>query len=231
MFIELLPLAIGSSIYPTLLTMVLLIITRPNPRPMLFAFAAGGFITSITAGCIIVFALGGTVDQNDHTIGPAVNFAMAGVLLLLLWILITDRDRALRERRQRKKEEKAAAEPEDDGRDPWTRRLMARDSLWLAFLVGLVLNVPGALYLVALKDIAAADLSTARAVLNIVLYNVIMFVMLEVPLLGFVFSPERTKLEIERFNSWLAAHTRQIAMWLCGGIAVYLIARGIADLS
>jgi hypothetical protein len=228
MFLELLPLAIGSAIYPTLLTMVLILIGRPNPRRLLIAFALGAFATSISAGCIVVFALNGTVGGSDHTVGPAIDFAMAAALLVLLWVLLTDRDRGIRERRQRKQDEKAGQD--DDGRDPWTRRVLARDSVWIAFVVGLVLNVPGALYLVALKDIAAADLSTARSVLNIVLFNVIMFLMLEVPLVGYIVAPERTEQGINSFNAWLSAHTRQIATWLCAAAAAFLIVNGFAAL-
>jgi hypothetical protein len=225
MFIEILPLALGSAIYPTLLALVVLIIGRPNPRRLLLGFLCGALTTSLAIGCAIVFGLtsSNAVGGSDHTVGPGVNFVVAGLMLLLLWILATDRDRGLRERRARKKEARAG-----DDRDPLSQRLLARDSVWIAFVVGMALNLPGALYLVALKDIAAADLPTSQAVLYIVLYNLIMFQWAEIPLIGYAIAPERTEAAVKSFNDWIGAHTRKIAMTLCVAAAGYLIARGLA---
>ena len=49
------------------------------------------------------------------------------------------------------------------------------------FVVGMALNLPGALYLVALKEIAAADQSSAQDLFQLVIYNVIMFAWAETP--------------------------------------------------
>ena len=97
----------------------------------------------------------------------------------------------------------------------------------MAFLLGFVLNTPGASYIVALKDIAAADQSTATAVLEILAFNLIMFSVAEIPLVSYTLRPERTRDVINGINDWLGGHSRQIAMALCLGAGAFLLVRGI----
>ena len=165
----------------------------------------GAFLVSTLAGFGIVAALnaGNVVGSSDHTVNPAVDIAGGAAALFVAWILFTDRDRLLRERRARKKAEK------DDGRDPWSRRMIERDSMRMAFLLGVALNLPGATYIVALKDIAAADQSTGIAIAEIVGFNLIMFSIAEIPLVSYMLNPERTREVVNSINDWLGGHSRR----------------------
>ena len=224
MLAELLPLALVAALYPPILAMVVVILARPSPRNLLLAYVLGALLVSIAAGLAIVAALnaGNVVGGSDRTVNPAVDIATGLVAYFVAWILLTDRDRQLRERRARRKAEKA------DGRDPWSRRALERDSVRLTFLLGVVLNTPGASYLVALKDIAAANQSTTTQVIEIVAFNLIMFVLAEVPLVGYALRPERTRELLNAANDWLGGHSRQIVMALCLAVGTFLLARGIA---
>ena len=224
MLAELLPLALVAPLYPPILAMVVVILARPSPRNLLLAYVLGALLVSIAAGLAIVAALnaGNVVGGSDRTVNPAVDIATGLVAYFVAWILLTDRDRQLRERRARRKAEKA------DGRDPWSRRALERDSVRLTFLLGVVLNTPGASYLVALKDIAAANQSTTTQVIEIVAFNLIMFVLAEVPLVGYTLRPERTREVLNAANDWLGGHSRQIVMALCLAVGTFLLARGIA---
>jgi hypothetical protein len=51
----------------------------------------------------------------------------------------------------------------------------------VVFLAALAINLPGAAYLVGLKDIAAAHHPTAVDALLVVAFNLIMFVLAEIP--------------------------------------------------
>ena len=97
-----------------------------------------------------------------------------------------------------------------------------------AFLLGIALNLPGASYIVALKDIAAADQATGVAVAEIVGFNLIMFAIVEIPLVSYSLRPERTREVVNSINDWLGGHSRQIATTLCVGVGVFLLIRGIA---
>lgn len=226
--LQLLPEAIGSAIYPTLLAVVILILTQPNPRRLLAAYLAGAMLTSLTIGFVIIGGLGsGDIlnGSSGHTINPAIDLAVGLLLLALLYALLSGRDRRLVERRQRKKAEKARSDKE-----PWSDRVLARQSILLTFVVGMALNLPGALYLVSLKEIAAADQSAAQDLLQLVAYNVIMFTWAEIPLIGYGIAPERTEALIRRVHEWLGSHLRQIALWICAIAAIYLTIRGAAGL-
>ena len=105
--------------------------------------------------------------------------------------------------------------------------MLERDSMRMAFLLGVALNLPGATYIVALKDIAAADLSTAKAVAEIVAFNLTMFAIAEIPLVSYTLNPERTREAVYSINDWLGGHSRQIAMALCLGVGAFLMTRGL----
>jgi hypothetical protein len=222
--LELLPLAIGSAAYPTLLAMVVLILGRPNPRRILAAYLAGGMAASVIVGFVVVKSLkaGNVVGGSDRTVGPGVDVAIGLIALVLFWVLLTNRDAGFRERRAAKKEAKAA-----DAKESWTSRALSGGSLKLMFVAGMALNLPGALYLVALKDIAAADADTAEVIGLLLFYNVVMFQWAEIPLIGFSVAPEGTRRLIDGVNGWLGRNGRRIAMVLCGLAAAYLIYRGL----
>jgi hypothetical protein len=108
--------------------------------------------------------------------------------------------------------------------------VLRRQSIVLTFVVGMALNLPGALYLVALTEIASFDQSFAKDLFDIVVYNLIMFSWAEVPLIAYGVAPERTEALIHRFHDWLGSHLRQIAMVFCGVAALYLTIKGAAGL-
>ena len=224
-FLDLLPLALWSALYPTLLAMVLLIMQRPSPRRMLIIYYAGGLVASFTAAALLIgaFRAGRSLGASDHTVGPGVDIAVGLMALAIFWVLVSGRDRGFRERRAHKRE----ARSPDHAKEPWSRRMMERDSTALTFAVALVLNLPGAAYLVALKDIAESSAGTARIALWVVLYNLIMFGLAEIPILGYLFAPDRTRERVEAFNVWLGGHGRQIAMVLLGTAGAFLVGRGL----
>ena len=95
------------------------------------------------------------------------------------------------------------------------------------FLAALVINVPGAAYLIALKDIAAGSYGTAEQVLLVLGFNLVMFVLAEVPLVGLWVAPERTNELVQRMNAWMTGHGREIAVGVCLFFGAFLIVRGL----
>src|SRR6185312_10810251 len=99
---KLIALALAAAFYPTLLALVILILTRPRPVRLLAGFYAGAMITSVSVGLAILFALEGTgvVDNSPHGVSPAVDL-VAGILGLLVALgLARGYDRRLSERRK-----------------------------------------------------------------------------------------------------------------------------------
>ncbi len=215
-------LAIASGISPAILAVVIVVLQRPRPRRLLAAYLFGGMLTSIAVGIAIVSSLSGlsAFSESSPAADPIVNFTVGALALLVAYVLATDRDARLEERRRERK----AARP---ARDPWSERVLSRGTAPIAFAVGVILNLPGAFYLVALKDIAVSGHSFGRQVFAIVVFNLIMFVLAEVPLLGYSFAPEKTQEKVEALNGWMASHARQIVIAVATAIGLYLVARGL----
>src|SRR6185312_9422532 len=189
-------------------------------------------------GCLIVFALEGSnaVQNQQSLLSWMADLAIGGLALLAAVALATHQDERWRARRRARRaqegrppetvreEETAAAK-----REPWSQRILARGSLPIVFVAALFVNVPGAAYLIALKDIAAGNHSTGTTVALIVLFNAIMFLLAEIPLVGLLVAPERTGVLVDDGNRWLGEHSRQLAIVICLAFGAYLVARGLSN--
>ena len=109
------------------------------------------------------------------------------------------------------------------------QRILARESRPLVILAALVMNLPSAAYLVALKDITAAHHSTGATIALVVAFNLIMFMFAEVPLIGLIINPQATEDAVLRLNGWFSENGRRIATVLCVVLGAFLVIRGIIN--
>lgn len=220
----LLLLALEAALYPTLLAAVVIMLATDRPLRLLSAYLAGGLTISIGLGLVIVFALrdASVLEDQRAPLSWAADLTVGVLALLLAAALATRADQRLLRRRRKQPQPDAAT-----AREPWSERIIARGSTPLVFVVAMVLNVPGAAYLIALKDIVAGDYSTVAAIALIVAFNLIMFVLAEVPLVGLRLAPERTAALVRRGDAWLSGHGRQIAVVLSAVLGAFLVVRGL----
>ena len=100
-----------------------------------------------------------------------------------------------------------------------------------AFVVGIGLNVfPGVLPFVALGHIAELDYSLAGTMLALAGFYVVMFALIEVPLVAYLLAPDSTAARTARFNAWLDRHGPALAVWALAACGVYLVVRGLIGL-
>ena len=220
-------LALAAAVYPTLLAGVILILARPRPLRMLFGFLFGGLTISMLAGIGIVRALesSGAVGTSSRSTKPIVSIAAGVVSLLVAWGIATGRvNRALAKHKRRKPDREVPARPS------LASRTLARGSIAMAFVAGLVLNLPGVWYLEALTEIAKADPSTASALLQLLLFNVIMFALVELPIVAYVVEPEGAAALVNRASEWGHTHSRKIAVVVATVVGAWLIVKGIINL-
>ena len=229
--LQLFIIALEAALYPTLLAAVIILISQPNPKRLLGAYLVGGLIMSITAGCLIVYGLhhSGALDQGEGSgLSWAADVTLGGLVLLVAVAIARREDVKFAERRRAKRPAKPP-DPEAADKEPWSQRILARGSTPLIFAVGIAVNVPGAAYLIALKDIAAADISAERAFALILEFNLIMFLLAKIPLAGLILAPEPTEARVKRFNAWLSRNSRRIATVVCAALGGFLIARGLIN--
>jgi hypothetical protein len=227
--VQLLVLALDAALYPTLLAAVVILLSQPRRLALLAAYLAGGLTISIGLGLALIFVLedSGALQDNKSGLSWTTDLAVGGLAILLAVAIATRADARWAERRRAEHPAKPV-DPDGEKREPISQRLLARGSVPVVFLAAIAINLPGASYLVALKDIAAAHHPTGADIALVVGFNLIMFALAEIPLLGLVFAPERTVEMVTSVNDWLSGHGRQIAVGLCTFLGAFLIVRGIA---
>jgi Sap, sulfolipid-1-addressing protein len=220
-------LALAASVYPTLLAGVILILARPRPVRMLVGFLAGGLTISTLAGIAIVRAIesSGAVGRSNHTTKPVASIVLGSLSLLVAWGIATGQvNRVLGKHRRSK------PEPATPHKPSMADRALSGGSIAMAFVAGLVLNLPGVWYLDALTEIAKAMPSTASALVQILVFNVIMFALVEVPIVAYLINPQGAADLVERASNWGHRHSREVAIGLATVVGVWLIVKGIIQL-
>jgi hypothetical protein len=97
----------------------------------------------------------------------------------------------------------------------------------VAFAVGVVLNLPGVWYLAALTDIAAADISFGEELGLILLFNVIMFLLVEIPLVFYLVDEARARRLVDSGTRWARRHSEQLGIGIACAVGVWLLTKGI----
>jgi hypothetical protein len=222
-------LSLSAMFNPSLLAAVTAMLLLPNAKHLMFGYLLGAYVTSMTVGLVIVFALhnSGVVSTSKKAISPAEDIVVGALLLLIALMLKTGRDQSLRQRREARKRAKqgdAAAKPS------WPQRMLARSSPRVTFAVGIVLSFPGVSYLAALTKIDKLDAGTVPTVALVIGFCLIQQLLLELPLLGYVFAPERTERAVTEFRAWLARSGRKALIIGAAVIAFVLIGRGLITL-
>ncbi len=214
---------------PTLLAAVTIMMLLPNTKRLMLGYLLGAYVTSISLGMLIVFSLDGSSSVNTakQTLGPGEDLVLGALALLVAYALGGGRTEALRERRRRRKEEKEEA---GDERVSWPERLLGRGSARISFAVGILLTFPGVSYLTALSRTAKLDLAPVPTALIVLAFCLVQQLLLEVPLLGYAFAPERTQRAVTGFREWLARNGRMAGAAVAAGIGVLLIVRGAIEL-
>jgi Sap-like sulfolipid-1-addressing protein len=213
---ELFLLAVASAVWPTLLAVDVIALRTPRPARILFFFLLGGLATSVGIGLVVVFALeNSTAFTGSRSAADPVVYFTAGIVALVVGRVVSDRPSFAR--RDRRKTQGPG----------WSERVIARGAA-LAFVAGVALNiVPGVFPVVGLKDMSQLGYGAAATVALVVGFYLIMFVLIEVPLIAYLVAPARTAAEVDQFNSWLTRNERRLAVATLYVVGAYLIVRGI----
>jgi hypothetical protein len=220
-------LALAASIDAVLVAAVVLLMGRPHPQRQLLAFWLGAFGLSTTIGLVTVLALGRSgLHVNQHgSASPGIEIAVGAVLLAIAAAVgsgLTDRLKAKRNDRHQDQDTKH--------RPTLADRLRGDDSVWPALAAGIAYSVPGAYYLAGLALIIKLNAETTTNIIAIIAFNLVMFALLELPIIGFAFAPNQTRALVGRLEQWLNAHSRTILVVGASAIGLYLLIAGILDL-
>jgi hypothetical protein len=217
-------LALLAALNPTLVAASTLMMLLPNPVRLMFGYLLGAMLTSITLGMVIVFSVEGSNTSSEKSVSAAASIAIGAIALIAAFVLGTGRiERAASRRRAHREADKPKGPPR------WQRAL-SRGSARVTFVVGALLTLPGGAYLTGLSRIDRLNYSTAATVVLIVVFNLIMLALLEVPLVCFVVAPDWTPRAIERSKAWVSRHARRFAVTLLTVVGALLVLKGVIEL-
>jgi Sap-like sulfolipid-1-addressing protein len=220
---EIFALAVVSALDAGLLAAAVVLLGQPRPAQKLLAYLIGGMGCSILFGLLIVFALHGSglLRGPDRATSAIIELA-AGTLLIAIAIAVRSGRAAQWRPRPRRRDGPAAQDPYD--------RAVGGDSLWIAWVAGAAYGVPGAYYLAAMALLAKLDASAETNVLVIVGFNLIMFALIELPLVGLLVAPDRTRSAAENLNGWMTRHRQTLIAFTAAAVGIYLFVSGLSDL-
>lgn len=220
--LELALLAIASAFWPVLVVVDLIALRTARPVPLLAWFLAGGLLTTIGEGLVIVFVLEGTtLGSSTSSVGGWGNLLGGCIALVAAYVL---QARAVR---SRGKEPAAGAPVKKVSR---TERMVEHGGLY-AFAAGVVLNVfPGVFPLIALRTISSLSYGNGAKVMLVVGLYICTFALLEVPLIGLLVAPGRVEPRVRGLNQWLDRNGKRVAIAVLGVVGLALLVRGIVQL-
>lgn len=220
-------LALTAALSPTLVAASTLMMLLPNPIRLMLGYLCGALLTSITLGIVVVYSLEGSdvVSTTKRTLAPVATLTLGVLFLIVAFVSATlprwgfvDRQRA------RRAEAKAHKGP------PRWQLELGKGSARITFVVGALLTLPGASYLAGLTRLSKLNYSSAGTVFTIVLFNVIMLALLELPLICLVVAPEWTPNAIDRAKAFVRRHARQFLIRFNSVIGALLVIKGLVQL-
>lgn len=211
---------------PTLLAATTVMLILPQPKRLMLGYLLGALLTSVTIGLVIVLWLNdvSAVSTAKNTVNPIVDLALGALLIVIALVLASERTERYAQGRRERKAARPVKEP------PLWQRQISKGSARTTFAVGVVLTLPGASYLAALVRIDKLDPGTVQSVALVLMVNVIMLALLEIPLIGFVVAPEQTSGAVAGVKAWFARNARRIVVTGAAGLGALLIVRGLVTL-
>jgi hypothetical protein len=216
MLVTVLAMAFAVSVEPFRIGMTVLMLNRPRPALQLLAFLSGGFAMGTTVGLVVLFVFRRRLLGSTYFTLPKVQI-LTGVLVLLVAVIV------------------AVAVPGRLGLRPArlatpAQRLLSGHSLTVAGIAGLGIALPSVDYLAALAVILASGAPALTQVAVLLMFNVVAFALVEIPLLAFLLAPKATVMSVVALHNWIRSRRRlEVAILLAAVGCVFLVV-GMAGL-
>jgi hypothetical protein len=107
------------------------------------------------------------------------------------------------------------------------RERLQGGSLRVAFVAGLALATPPVEYLAVLITLLASTATPTAQVGAALMFTVVAFTVVEVPLIGYLTTPAKTLAIMQRLNEWVSARRQVIPVLVLGAVGVLLTVTGL----
>jgi hypothetical protein len=216
MLITVLVMAFAVSVEPFRIGMTVLMLNRPRPVLQLLAFLSGGFAMGMTVGLVVLFVFRRRLLGSAYFTVPKVQILIGFLALVVAVVVAVDVPVRLGSRPAR------LARP--------AQRLLSGHSLSVAGIAGLSIALPSIDYLAALAVILASGAAALTQVAVLLMFNVVAFALVEIPLLAYLLAPKTTAMSVTALHNWIRSRRRlEVAILLALAGCVFL-AVGMAGL-
>lgn len=220
MWIPLLVMAAAVSLEPFRIGMTVVMLNRPRPLLQLLAFLIGGFAMGTAVGMIVLFILRPALGSAHFTL-PRVQLAVGALALVAAAVLAAGRPASMFRPRPDREPGPLVAR---------IRQLVGGQSLWTASVAGLGIALPSVDYLAALALIVASGAAAATQVGALLLFNVVAFGLVEIPLISYLLAPERTRAALSALHDWLRTQRHRKVAAVVATVGCVLLAVGLVGL-
>jgi hypothetical protein len=216
MILTVLLMAFAVSFEPFRIGMTVLMLNRPKPALQLLAFLLGGFAMGTTVGLIVLFVFRRILLGSTYFTLPRVQILIGLLFLTVAVIVAADVPRRLGIRSA------TLATP--------AQRLMRGDSLSVAGIAGLSIALPSVDYLAALAVILASGAAALTQIAALLMFNVVAFALVEIPLLAYVLAPKKTAAWMTALQNWIRSRRRHEVAILLASVGGVFLAIGAVGL-
>lgn len=217
---KVLPLALAGAISPTVLAVVLVVLSEKRyPKLRGLAFLAGTTTVVVAISLLVVFVLGSAVpDSQKGSNSDLSGYIDLGFAVLLLGLAALTFSRRNHPRK----------EHHDSSQEPGARlpRFYA-----LGAVIMLLNFTTLAVFLPALKEVAIDKVSDADRVTALVAVDLIVLTPAWLPVLLYLVSPNLARKVLNPLNDFLQRHRVAVGVGICLVFAAYLAYLGIKALS
>ncbi len=211
MWVTVLVMAIAVSMEPFRIGMTALMLNRPRPALQLLAFLSGGFAMGATVGLVVIFAFRPGLLGSAHFTLPKVQIVIGALAVLVAALLASG----------------VMPMPTVSAR---ARGLAYGPSLLVATVAGLGIALPSIDYLAVLAVIVASGAAPSTQVGALLVFNVVAFAFVELPLVAYLLAPDRTRASMEALNDWIRSRRRRGVAAVLAAVGCVLLVAGIAGL-
>jgi threonine/homoserine/homoserine lactone efflux protein len=217
---KILPLALAGAISPTVLAVVLVVLSeKSHPKLRGLAFLAGTTTVVVAISLLVVFVFGSAVPDSqkgsNSDLSGYIDLGFAALLLGLAALTFSRRDHPHKEHH-------------DSSQEPGARlpRFYA-----LGAVIMLLNFTTLAVFLPALKEIAIDKVTETDRITALIIVDVIVLTPAWLPVFLYLVSPRLARKVLDPLNEFLIRHRVAVGVGICLVFAAYLAFLGLKALS
>ena len=214
MLVTVLVMAFAVSVEPFRIGMTVLMLNRPRPALQLLAFLCGGFAMGMTVGLVVLFGFRRILLGSSHFTLPNVQILIGLLALFVAVVVAVSGKWDLRPTR--------LARP--------AQQLLSGPSLRFAGVAGLGIALPSVDYLAALAVILASGTPALTQVAVLLMFNVVAFALVEIPLLAYLLAPRATVRWVAALHNWIRSRRSVEVAILLAALGCVFLTAGVAGL-